>query len=268
MRRRAFFAALVCAISMVLGVHDRARASVFCEADIQSLIRLDAPKPENPRAPFPRYIISLSTNNPESISGDVVLVTDEAAYDVPFSSLQSGGSAKSAGFETQPQLIAFPDPLEVRFAWIDSVGVNGAPPHDCPTYPQPETRLEETPPVRFPSDPYMIGRLPTLAAHFKMNLPPTDCAEPYTAPKLLDEPKGNPRFWDTSQGLKAALKLRAYLDSDGRVADVQVTQSSGSPAVDNLGKATVIGSRYRPAVFRCVPVVSTIDVDFTWEIRP
>lgn len=212
----------------------------------------------------------LDANAPGTLNGDVVLLTDDAAYDVNFSDLVAIKNATGTTATTKPLFVSFSKPLSVRYAWVDQIGMNGAAPHPCPTNPfivgAPSDEAVGSLPV--PAMIYAINAFQFVSATFKMNLPPTDCKEPYRKAEIVKFDKRYvPSVWDTSAGLKTSGQARVYLDSDGKFAGFEILKSSGSVALDDLGKYHALNAQYRPAVFRCVPVVGTVDFTFSYEIE-
>ncbi|HET9392321.1 MAG TPA: energy transducer TonB [Candidatus Rubrimentiphilum sp.] len=269
MNGRALLAALACILLGMLA-HGKAAASVFCDADIVGVASLDAVRPENPRVAQPRLALILGSNDAGTLNGDVILLTPDAAYNVHFENVVAAKS-QSAGQPniTKPLLIGFSQPLNVTYAWVDDIGMNGAAPHACPTNPFDAVFGNgNLAPIPFPSVPAALNLINVIPATFKMNLPPTDCATPYRRARQTKSGPKETDYFDTSQGLKAKLLLRVSLDSDGKVADVRVTQSSGSAAVDTAAVVSASKAQYAPAIFRCVPVVGTVDIDFGYEVVP
>jgi hypothetical protein len=269
MRSRVVLVSVAC-ILLAVCVGAKALASVFCDADVAALVRANAPKPENPRIPQPQFALMLDANAPGTLNGDVVLLTDDAAYDVNFSDLVAIKNATGTTATTKPLFVSFSKPLSVRYAWVDQIGMNGAAPHPCPTNPfivgAPSDEAVGSLPV--PAMIYAINAFQFVSATFKMNLPPTDCKEPYRKAEIVKFDKRYvPSVWDTSAGLKTSGQARVYLDSDGKFAGFEILKSSGSVALDDLGKYHALNAQYRPAVFRCVPVVGTVDFTFSYEIE-
>jgi TonB family protein len=155
------------------------------------------------------------------------------------------------------------------YAWVDDIGMNGAAPHACPTNPFDVRGVHGSPaPLPFPAFPTALNLVNVIPATFKMALPPMDCAGPYRPARMTKPGPKTTEYFDTSQGLKAKLQLKVSLDSDGKVADVRITHSSGSAAVDAAAVVSVSKAQYAPAIFRCVPVVGTVNVDFDYEVEP
>lgn len=269
MNRTALFAALLC---VLLGAFTQgnAAASVFCDADIVGVASLDAVRPENPRLAQPRLALILGSNDAGTLNGDVILLTPDAAYNVHFANVAAGKSASGGQLNiTKPLLIGSSQPLAVTYAWVDDIGMNGAAPHPCPTNPFDVVFGNRAiPAIQFPSLPAALNLVDVIPATFKMSLPPTDCAEPYRRARQTKSGPKTTEYFDTSQGLKAKLQLRVFLDSDGKVADVRVIHSSGSAAVDTAAIVGVSKAQYAPEIFRCVPVVGTVDIDFDYEVQP
>jgi TonB family protein len=242
---------------------------VFCDADVATFGSVDMGAPPNPRAATARVVMMLDANAPGTLSGDVVLLTDDAAYDVPFSDLQAAKNGNAQSGITAPLFVGFSKPLAVRYAWVDSIGLNGAAPHPCPSNPYSYGSPGSAMTVELPPNPQVLNAVPVLAATFRQALPPPDCGEPYRPAKLLAWGNQETDVWDTSTGLKAAAQVRVFLDSDGKVAGISVVRSSGSAAVDALAAQSAARARYQPAIFRCVPVVSGTElIDMSYEVKP
>jgi TonB family protein len=268
MKFGAVLASVLCTW-LVLITGEKASASVFCEADIATILPWDVSTgTPDLGTQTGRYAIVLFANDAARLSGNIIVLTDNRAYDVPFTGV---GASKSPDFADQYVSDAFfavvPKSETIRFAWVDEVGMNGSPARTCPTDPF-DPRNGPVGPFRLPGTPAAQREALTVPAAFKMNLPVTDCAVPYSGPKLIKQAEKETQAFDTSQGLKANLGLKVFLDSDGKVADVRITRSSGSAAIDTAAKVTVSKSQYAPAIFRCVPVVSTVDIDFDYEVQP
>lgn len=265
-----FLAGLFC-LSLLLWGPERASASVFCEADIATILPWDA----SAGAPdmslqTGRYVIVLFANDAAILSGNIIALSDSKAYDIPFSRVTAAKSPDIGDhYVTDAFFAILPRSEVIRYAWVDEVGVNGSPARTCPTNPfDPSDKNGPMGPFRLPATPAAQRQLLTVPATFKMDLPPTDCSEPYRRARLIKQGDRSTDAFDTSQGLKAHLVLEAFLDSNGKVADVRVTRSSGSAAIDTAAKVTVSKSLYAPAIFRCVPIVSTVGIDFDYEVGP
>ncbi len=209
----------------------------------------------------------LDSNAPGALSGDIVLLTDDTAYDVNFSGVLAAKNAADMSGITKPLLIGFPKPLTVRYAWVDQIGIDGAAPHSCPTNPfELGGSNDATEAISLPSGPLMPNAFQIVPAAFKMNLPALGCTEPYREPKLTKWVEEKTDVLDTSAGLKANARVRVFLDSDGKVAYANISKSSGSPAVDNAAVSAAAKALYQPAIFRCTAVVSSLLVDVGYEV--
>lgn len=251
-------------------MQEKAAASVFCDADVVGVASLDAARAENPRLSQPRLALMLGSNDAGTLNGDVILLTPDAAYNVHFANVAAVKSELAGQPNvTKPLVIGFSQPLAITYAWVDDIGMNGAVPHPCPTNPFDVIFGNgATAPIPFPSFPNAMKLVGVIPATFKMDLPPTDCAEPYRRARTIKEGPKTTEYFDTSQGLKAKLQLHVSLDSDGKVAEVRITHSSGSAAVDTAAIVSVSKAQYAPAIFRCVPVVGAVDIDFSYEVEP
>jgi TonB family protein len=254
-------------LGLVVLAHEKATASVFCDADISDFENVDTPLSASPRMQQPRAAFVLESNTPSRLSGDVIVVTHDAAYDVKFSNLETQKDPPGERGVTSPILVTFPKPLAIEFAWVDQIGSDGAAPHSCPTEPF-GTVLSNAPNhgVKLPARIYSLGGFHVVPAVFKMNLPPLSCADVYHPAQIVDWGNQETEFFDTSQGLHAAATVRVFVDSEGKAADVKVAQSSGSAIVDGAAVEKAAKARYSPAMFRCTPVVGSLMIDVNYEV--
>lgn len=267
MALRVISAGILC-LCLVLAIRERASASVFCEADIAALGSVSAPARASAGMHRPSVAFVLESNSPATLSGDVVVLTADAAYDVNFSNLVAAKNTVTGRGATQPILVTFQKPVDIDFAWVDQIGVNGAAPHACPTDPFVRPDTNESDSVRLPEVVTSLSAFQVIPAVFKMDLTPPDCKEPYRAAQMIDWGGEDTEFFDTSAGLHAAATVRAFVDSDGKVVAVDVVHSSGSAIVDGAATAKAAKARYSPAMFRCTPVVGSVLVDVKYEVRP
>jgi len=266
MKSRVVLGCIIC-VFLIAFMHGKARASIFCDADIAGLAAVDTPRPENPRVPQPRLALILDSNAPGALSGDIILLADDAAYDVNFSGVVAAKNAADLSGITKPLLIGFSKPLAVRYAWVDQIGIDGAVPHSCPTNPfEFGDRSAGSEAISLPTGPLTLNAFQIVPAVFKMTLPALDCSEPYREPKLTKWVEDKTDVLDTSAGLKANTRVRVFLDSNGKVAYANINKSSGSPAVDNAAVSAAAKALYQPAIFRCTAVVSSLLVDVGYEV--
>jgi hypothetical protein len=97
-----------------------------------------------------------------------------------------------------------------------------------------------------------------IIADVKMELPQLDCKVPYRDARMRGEIPERTDFYDTSAGRHIHAQFRIDVDSDGRAAGVALLESSGSVAFDAYARQQLAEMKYDPAIFRCVPVVSTL----------
>lgn len=241
---------------------------MFCDADVTALAAVDMTRSDNPRFPQARLAVQLMANNPGTLSGDVLLLTDDAAYDAHFAGLVAQKKSPSDQFATAKVfLIGFSKPLAVRYAWVDEVGMNGAAPKSCPSNPFGSASGNGSiEPVQLPTNPIALQAFTVVPATLRMTLPPVTCSEPYREPNLLKWGDEKTDVFDSTAGLKASTRVQVFLDSNGKVAYASVARSSGAVGVDNAAVSKAAQATYQPAIFRCTPVVSSMYVDVNYEI--
>jgi protein TonB len=89
-------------------------------------------------------------------------------------------------------------------------------------------------------------------------------------------PRGNPGSWVTADdypssamrgGIEGQVGVVISVGTDGRAIDVEVTQRSASPALDNATITTVMRrARFLPALRNCQPVVGEYTTVIRWAI--
>ncbi len=96
-----------------------------------------------------------------------------------------------------------------------------------------------------------------LKAQFKMDLPPLSCAKPYAEPAQLADISETYNFYDPSIVRSPVVEGRVDIDSNGTPVTVDIVKSSGAPSFDAYVRQWYSQHKYRPAVFRCTPVVAS-----------
>lgn len=254
----AVFFALVCVLSA-----GRAQASVFCAADVAFMTpwdyALDAP---SAAASNLHYAYELEGDAAATVSGHLVLVTDTKSYRVAFDRTQLVQSkADPSSFISDGAFLTLPQAGTIKYAWVDDVTGDDGKTTTCPTYPyeipvlSAQERADMTPPK--PSGKTGPYRFDSAMAVFDSDLPPANCAQPYRSAEPLGEISKTTPYYDDLINKKPEVRGRVDIDSDGKVVNLEILQSSGSVALDQDAKETYGLRTYRPQLFRCTPVVSS-----------
>lgn len=251
----------------------QAKASVFCRADVGFMtpwdFSKDAPSVGDTSL---HYFFTLKGDEPATVSGDMIVVTDNKAYTVPFKDVQIVRSMNDPkDFESDATFLALPQSDAIRYAWVDDVTDATGKLGDCPTFPyhvealSADDRAQLTPSNPHPlTGPYVV---PALQAQFKMDLPPVHCAKPYADVKPLDSIADTYGFYDPSVTRTPHVEGRVDVDSDGKAVNVELTKPSGAVAVDAYVREWYMSAHYQPAMFRCIGVVSSYWFQVTLEGR-
>jgi hypothetical protein len=205
------------------------------------------------------YVLSLFADGKSTVSATIILISSDGAYTVTVDRdalLRQAGSDK---FYAPPILVGFDKPQEVFYAFVDTVGVDGAAPTPCPTVVN-EVRSLIGRSVTGTQQPSMAGA-PVTPATFRQALPPLECGSAYIEPVLLTR-EGPDAGNFGSKPLTASIHV--YLDSAGHPINATLVHSSGVEGIDDLALAGAEQSHYRPAQFLCTPVVSDLVVDFEY----
>lgn len=269
MKQLGLFAALLCAAFFILG--SQARASVFCPADVAFMTpwNFSTDGPSTGDASL-HYLFSLSGDAPETVSGNLIIVTDAKAYTVPFDRVQVVRSLSEPNvFQSDGEFISLPQSGAVRYAWVDSVTDDKGKHSDCPTFPyklQPLAADERT--QLTPEHPHFVSYdVKSLPAQFKMDLEPAKCDKPFAAPAPLDDISETYNFYDPSIVKKPHVEGRVDIDSNGNPINVELTKPSGAVSLDAYVREWYGSAKYRPAVFRCIGVVGSYYFEVTYGGR-
>jgi hypothetical protein len=259
-RTATFILALLC---IALATHTRAQASMFCPADVAFMtpwdLATDTPSANDASS---HYAFNLEGDNPGLLSGELILVTDTKAYTAAFDRVQLVRSLEHPNeFASDGSFIQLPAKEAVRYAWVDNVTDAAGKHTDCPTFPyevpklSAQERTELTP--ANPQPPKGAFAFNGLVAKFKMDLPPLGCAKPYGVTSPLADISQTYDFYDPSVVNSPVVEGRVDIDSSGKPLAVEITKSSGVVAFDAYVREWHGSNTYRPAIFRCVPVVSS-----------
>lgn len=229
----------------------------FCAASV-GVIAWDAAAdaPAKRRAAVTHYALSLSADGHADVAGRVVLIADEGAYavEIPRTALLRQGGTDD--FYAEAIMVDFDKPVDVHYAYVDRVGIDGAAPADCPTVVAP---VEPYDAARQGAPPTLAGVTPLRAA-FLQPLPALTCGGAYRAPEILGQGPLVGHFGDD----RRTTVVKAYIDSNGMVVKESIVKSSGVEGLDDAAVGGVQQSRFKAAEFLCTPVVSEMLIDMDY----
>jgi TonB family protein len=194
----------------------------------------------------------------QDVEGAVTLVTADEAYSIPIARtdlLRQGGTDD---FYAEPVVVAFDKPVEVRFAFVDRIGVDGAAPAACPSVVQPVQALSSKDAAGVPS----LGYIKPLHATFLQKLPALRCGASYIPP---DTPRDAGGIVGRYGNVRKTTVVHVYVDSNGIPSGATVERSSGIDGLDSAAVGAVEHTRYSPARFLCTPVVSEMNVEMEYD---
>jgi TonB family protein len=200
------------------------------------------------------YGLVLFTRTGIKVEAHVTLVGDGAAYDahVPAANLEGDMTDR----HTAAVIVRFPSATPLRYFFIDSYSIDGAPWITCPSY---VFRSGSG-----PNDDPMTGLgLTVVTPVVLQQLPPLPCGKIYTEPGIK---KGFEPVVGSFGNRPHDVVLHVYVDSNGSEVRASVRQSSGIEGLDDAAMGGVQWTRYSPATFLCTPVVG--ELDMIMEYRP
>lgn len=227
----------------------------FCAASVSVIPWNDGADAPDVASITNRYAVQLWADGRQSVAGRVVFVADDGAYAVtmPVSDLlRKGGTHR---FYTAFVPVVFDTRVQVRYAYVDSVAIDGEKAVDCPTV---VTLVNRSRAGDQPS--WGLRGVTSLHAAFVQALPALNCGKWYIAPEMLGEGPLVGHFGDD----RRTTVVRVYIDSNGIPVKERVEQSSGVDGLDDAAVGAVQQSHYRPAQFLCTPVVSEMLVDMEY----
>jgi hypothetical protein len=231
----------------------------FCSADVAVAPWNRQRDEAAPLGRNDRYFLSLFADGKSKVSATVILISTQGAYTVTISSADLLREAGTDTFYAAPVLVGFDKPQNVEFAYVDTVGVDGAPAAACPTVVK-EVRSLQGRSVTGNQAPSLAGA-PVTPAIFKQDLPPLDCGAAYIPAELLDrEGPDIGHFGDRP----LTTVVHVFLDSEGHPMNATLERTSGVQGVDDIAVAGAERSHYKPAKFLCTPVVSQMSIDFVY----
>jgi hypothetical protein len=255
-----FISMLVCAF---VATHAHAQASVFCPADVAMIVpwdfAIDAPSSTDAAR---QYAFELRGDSPAILSGDVIVVTDTKAYTVTFDRVQLVRSDDNPkAYISDGAFFQLPVKDAARYAWVDNVTDTAGKRSDCPTFPYEVPKLTAAERANLtPSNPQPVKGVYAfngLIAKPKMDLPALTCAKPYGDVSPLGDISQTYDFYDPSIVRRPVVEGRVDVDSNGAPVSVEILKSSGAVPFDAYVREWYEAQKYRPALFRCVPVVGS-----------
>ncbi len=216
--------------------------------------QLDVPLASSQSADYGMY---LAVKGKADVAARLTLITDSEAYAVNVPRLGLHEAKGNTDEVSSPFLIRFPKAQRVRYAFVDAVGIDGAAIEDCPSVVEsvesetgPDASGDHLGPSPFTLQPKLLQQLPELS-----------CGAVYKPPRMTRELGVETSFFGNTT---RHATVRIYLDSDARVVDAEIAESSGVEGIDQLALTDARGSTYEPASFLCTPVVSIEDFDFKY----
>lgn len=207
-----------------------------------------------------RYVLELFANGKTDVAGTVTLITSDSAYSVPIARTDLLRARGSDDFYAEPILVAFSKPVEVRYAYVDQIGVDGASPAACPTVVQ-----EVHPFIADASNEFDVsvgGDVKPVNATYLQPLPPLGCGRAYIPSGL---PRGAGAVLGAYGNERKSTVVRIFIDSNGVPAGASIERSSGIEGLDDNVIGLVEHTRYIPAKFLCTPVVSEMSIEMDYN---
>jgi hypothetical protein len=231
----------------------------FCSGDVQAYPWDKARDEPVQLGSSANYVLSLFADGKSTVSAAIILITTDGAYTVAVNRNPLLRKAGSDSFYAPAILVGFDKPQQVLYAYVDSVGVDGAAQAPCPTVVNPVQSLIGHS-VTGTQSPSMAGA-PVTPAIFKQAIPPLTCGSAYQEPVLLDREGPDVGNFGSKQ-LDAFVHV--YIDSEGHPMNATIERSSGVEGIDDLAVAGAEESHYKPAQFLCTPVVSEMVIDLEY----
>jgi hypothetical protein len=179
------------------------------------------------------------------LDAHVKLISETDAYDVALTDLALDG--KPSVYSTAAIFVTLPKAAAMRYAYVDSYRLDGAPEKSCATEPfdlRSWEALRQAPPTQAPT-------WPRFAAVLNGPLPPLPCGKTYTDARVTHafQPPG------INVNKTYTVQIGVFLDSEGHPVDTWIYKSSGISQADALARVSALQSQYMPATFLCTPIV-------------
>jgi hypothetical protein len=229
----------------------------FCAASV-SVVPWDAATDVPAARDFTdRYVVQLSVDGKNDVAASVTLIGADDAYSVSISRTSLVHEAADGGRYTDPVMVTFPKPLDIHYAYVDSVGVDGAAPAACPTVVG-EVRPYD---AGDGGSPHMGNGITSQPATLLQALPPLTCGKAYIPPGVPGEGGLIGAYGNTPK----TTVVHVYIDSNGAAAKTTLERSSGIEGIDDAALGDAEHENYRPAKFLCTPVVSEATVEYSYN---
>ena len=248
--RSSILAAAVLAGTVVgPGVPEPAAASnAFCAASVAWSAIHAATNPVAPGSAATRYALALGVRGTTSAAASVTFIGTKNAYIVQIPVTPLVVVMKKRDRFTRVIVVHFPHATRIRYAYVDTAAVDGAPPVTCPT-------VAERPgvPKFWHWKQLLAGKWLNLDATLQQALPPLRCGAVYRQARMARAGT----VYGGNFGFQArSAEVLVDVDSSGKPALVKLVRSSGIPGFDRNVLASAEASRFHPARFLCSPVVS------------
>jgi hypothetical protein len=191
-------------------------------------------------------VLSLYSTSGSKVDAHVKLISEADGYDVALTDLALDG--KPSAYSTPPVFVTLPKATALRYAYVDSYRLDGAPEKSCATEPFDLRSWEASRPTP-PAEP---PAWPRFAAVLTGPLPLLPCGKTYTDAQVTHavQPPG------IRVNKTYTVQVGVFIDSEGHPVDTWIDKSSGISQADALARASALLSQYAPATFLCTPVVS------------
>ncbi|HEY1977880.1 MAG TPA: energy transducer TonB [Candidatus Baltobacteraceae bacterium] len=207
-----------------------------------------------------RYVLEVFANGKTDVAGVVTLITSDSAYSVPIARTDLLRSAGSDNFYAEPIFVAFDKPVDVHYAYVDQIGVDGAAPAVCPTVVQPVRA--STRDASNESHVSIGADVKPVNATFLQALPALTCGRAYIPAEL---PRGAGAVVGAYGNVRKSTVIRIFIDSNGVPASASIERPSGIEGLDENVLGVVEHTRYSPARFLCTPVVSEMSIEMEYN---
>jgi len=209
-----------------------------------------------------RFFVQLVADGKTNVAATITLITSSEAYSVAIPRTDLLRERGTDTFFAEPILVAVDKPIDVRYAFVDSIGVDGAQPATCPTVVQ-SVEAFTADSANSNDAPAIGGDIAPVIAKYLQALPTLTCPKAYTPPDAPREGSGGLVGAYGNRPLSATIKV--YIDSNGIPAGTSIARSSGLEGFDDAVLGAAQHTRYQPAKFLCTPVVSTMELTLTWS---
>ncbi len=223
-------------------------SNAFCAASVAWSAIHAATNPVAPGSAATRYALALGVRGTTSAAASVTFIGTKNAYIVQVPVTPLVAVMKMRDRFTRVIVVHFPHATHIRYAYVDTAAVDGAPSVTCPT-------VAESPgvPKFWHWKQLLAGKWLNLDATLQQALPPLRCGAVYRQARMARAGT----VYGGNFGFQArSAEVLVDIDSLGKPALAKLVRSSGIPAFDQNVLAAAEASRFHPARFLCSPVVS------------